>query len=80
LFQGRLAGDAFMPYAWYEPPRARPLSIGDFKTLCVAEDIVITNEIYLSKLGRLNGPRACSLFATVGLFVLTDRQKRQEGP
>jgi hypothetical protein len=51
------------------------VSIAGFKSLCVAQDIDIAQEIYLNAGGRLLGVAGRSLFATVGLFVLKERSK-----
>ncbi len=73
LLEGRLVEGALDPATWDEPPRARPVSIADFKSLCVAQDIDIVQEVYLNARGRLQGVAGHSLFATVGLFVLKER-------
>jgi methionine biosynthesis protein MetW len=73
LFEGRLAEGALSPTGWYESPRARPVSIAGFKSLCVAEKIDIIQEIYLNSGGQLRGAAGRSLFARVGLFVLKER-------
>jgi methionine biosynthesis protein MetW len=75
LFEGRLVEGALSPASWYESPRARPVSMAGFKSLCAAQQIDIVQEIDLGDRGRLRGVWSRSLFATVGLFVLKERLK-----
>jgi methionine biosynthesis protein MetW len=75
LFEGRLLEGALNPAGWYESPRARPVSIAGFKSLCAAENIDVIQEIDLNSSGQLRGAMGRSLFATLGVFVLKERPK-----
>lgn len=75
MLQGRLDGRPDDAGRWYEPPRTRPVSVADFKSLCVDLGIDIVDEILLGRPGRLRGGMARSLFARVGLYVLKEKAK-----
>ncbi len=70
LLTGKLPDDVFPGPRWYESPRARPVSIEGFLSLCAREGIVVAQSIFLNGSGQLHGILKNSLWATTGLFVL----------
>jgi methionine biosynthesis protein MetW len=70
LFRGHLPQTVFSSLPWYESPRARPISIDDFLSLCVEQKISVLESTYLSETAELRGMRKTSWLATTGLFVL----------
>lgn len=70
LFRGHLPEMVFSSLSWYETPRARPVSIDDFLSLCAEQKISVLQSVYLNETGELRGIRKLSWLATTGLFVL----------
>lgn len=71
LFHGRMPLAADLPQPWHAAPRARPLTVHDFKDFCQEQRIRITNEIYLAGSRPLNVTRGNhNLRATTAIFVL----------
>jgi hypothetical protein len=62
---------ADLPQPWHAAPRARPLTVHDFKDFCAQQEIRITNEIYLAGARKLNLARSGhNLRATTAIFEL----------
>jgi methionine biosynthesis protein MetW len=61
------------PQPWHASPRARPLTVHDFKVFCAQQNMRITNEVYLAGEGRkLSAARGNhNLRATTAIFELS---------
>jgi methionine biosynthesis protein MetW len=70
LLNGQLPESAFSPLSWHEAPRARPIAIAGFLSLCNEARITVATQIYLNGTGKLSAAKHQSLWATTGLFVL----------
>ena len=71
LVHGRMPMAADLPQPWHAAPRARPLTVHDFKDFCAEQQIRITNEIYLAGVRKLNSAhRNHNLRATTAIFEL----------
>ena len=74
LFGGRLPDMVLSSMPWYEPPRARPVSIADFFSFCVHANISVVEAIYLTDKRQLKGLGKRRSLATIGLFVLKEHR------
>jgi len=71
LFHGRMPMAADLPQPWHAAPRARPLTVHDFKDFCQEQEIRITDEIYLAGQNKLDAARGDhNLRATTAIFEL----------
>ena len=71
LFHGRMPMAADLPQPWHAAPRARPLTVHDFKDFCQEQEIRITGEIYLAGQNQLDAARGDhNLRATTAIFEL----------
>jgi methionine biosynthesis protein MetW len=70
LFHGRAPQAADLPQPWHAAPRARPLTVHDFRDFCRAEGIHSADEIYLAGPRRLISRGNHNLRATTAIFVL----------
>ena len=71
LLRGRMPLAADLPQPWHAAPRARPLTVRDFKDFCREQKIQIANEIYLAGQHKLNVVgRDHNLRATTAIFEL----------
>lgn len=75
FFKGTMPKTITLPFEWYDTPNIRLLSIKDFREFCKAQQFRILEEIYINEEGHsfLLG-RFPNLFATEGLFVITNEQ------
>jgi methionine biosynthesis protein MetW len=70
LLTGRIPMTPDLPQPWYEPPRARPLTVRDFGDFCARHGIRITDQVYLQGSHRSRTGFAKNLRATTAIFEL----------
>ena len=71
LFTGRMPMAADLPQPWHAAPRARPLTVHDFKDFCAEQEIRTTNKIYLAGERKLNAALGDqNLLTTTAIFEL----------
>jgi methionine biosynthesis protein MetW len=70
LLTGRAPMAPGLPQAWYASPRARPLTVRDFRLFCSQHGMRITTEIYLDGERRITVRRGKNLLATIAVFEL----------
>jgi methionine biosynthesis protein MetW len=70
LLSGRMPSAPGDPQAWNEVPRARGLTIADFKTFCAAHDVRITTATFLQGTRRVPDRFDTNLRATWAVFEL----------
>jgi methionine biosynthesis protein MetW len=70
LLNGRMPQAADLPQPWHAAPRARGLTVHDFKDFCAEQQIRITNEICLAGGRRLPSRGDHNLRATTAIFEL----------
>ena len=70
LLNGRMPQAADLPQPWHAAPRARGLTVRDFKDFCAEQQIRIADEIYLAGERRLAARREHNLRATTAIFEL----------
>jgi len=70
LFHGRMPMATDLPQPWHAAPRARPLTVHDFKDFCVEQKIRVAHEIYLAGKRQLTSRGNHNLQATTAIFEL----------
>jgi methionine biosynthesis protein MetW len=70
LLTGRIPVALDLPQAWYEAPRARPLTVRDFSDLCTRHGFRITRQVYLQGPRRVPARIDKNLRATTAIFEL----------
>jgi methionine biosynthesis protein MetW len=80
LMAGRVPLAPGLPQAWYESPRARPLTVRDFIDFCERDRIAITRSIYLgeSNVQLFAARLGENIRVSIALFELK-RKAGQEG-
>ncbi len=70
LVSGRMPNPPELPHPWEPGPRARPMTVRDFKELCTSENIQITEQINLRNGRQVTGGFASDLRASSAIFVI----------
>ncbi len=70
LMRGRMPVTGSLPYAWYETPNIRVLTIGDFRALCRDEGIRIVDQICLTGSYKRRPTVRANWLAGIAIFVV----------
>jgi methionine biosynthesis protein MetW len=70
LLTGRIPTAPGLPQPWDSAPRARPLTVRDFREFCTVNDIRVSKEVYLQGSRRIPARLDKNLRATTAIFEL----------